>query len=315
MALRALDGLGRWPTESADRLRLPGEDTISHDDRHHVEEQELPGWGPSSTGGARQMRCTTCFWRASRAWDCGLRSCCGGCAGGYRLVMVPSMALLPSPLLGPSVWQPVARILAGWGWHTTTGAVTGPVRTVHQVLDALLAELPAEREYVLVPHSNAGAYVPALVEQRRAAGVIFVDAVLPPRRGSIPLAPPAFLDLLRAKADDEGLLPVWTGWWDEDISPLFPDPDTRARVEREQRQFPLSYFETAMPVQPGWDDCPAAYLAFGDTYAAERDEAARRHWPVKTVPGEHLHQLIDPRRVAAELVTLVRQLGVSLPQD
>src|SRR4051794_680196 len=100
--------------------------------------------------------------------------------------MVPSMALLPSPLLGPSAWQPVARILTGWGWHTVICAAAWPVRAVHQVLDALLAELPAEREYVLVAHSNAGAYVPALVRQRRVAAVILVDAMLPPRRGSIP---------------------------------------------------------------------------------------------------------------------------------
>jgi hypothetical protein len=229
--------------------------------------------------------------------------------------MVPSMALLPSPLLGPSVWQPVAQILAGRGWHTVTCAAAGPLRTPQDARDALLAELPAEQELVLVPHSNAGAFAPALVMQRRVLGVIFVDSVLPPGRGHVSLAPPAFLDLLRAKADDDGLLPVWTAWWDEDVSGLFPDTETRAQVEREQRQLPLSYFEAALPVPPGWDERPAAYLAFGDTYAAERDEAARRHWPVTTLPGEHLHQLINPDQVAAELVTVVGQLGISVHMD
>jgi pimeloyl-ACP methyl ester carboxylesterase len=225
------------------------------------------------------------------------------------------MALLPSPLLGPSVWQPVAQILAGRGWHTVTCAAAGPVRTAQDALDAFLAELPDEQELVLVPHSNAGAYVPALVMQRRVLGVIFVDSVLPPGRGHVPLAPPAFLDLLRAKADDDGLLPVWTAWWDEDVSELFPNTETRTQVEREQRHLPLSYLEAELPVPPGWDERPAAYLAFGDTYADERDEAARRQWPVTTLPGEHLHQLINPDQVAAELVTLVGRLGISVHMD
>jgi hypothetical protein len=139
-------------------------------------------------------------------------------------VVVPLIALLPSPLLGASAWQPVAQILADRGWHTVTAAAA-PVRTPQDALDAFLAELPAERELVLVPHSNAGAYVPALVIRRRVVAVIFVDAVVPPRRGHVPLAPPAFLDLLRTKVDNDGLLPVWTAWWDEeDVSGCFRTP-------------------------------------------------------------------------------------------
>jgi len=108
----------------------------------------------------------------------------------------------------------------------------------------------------------------------------------------------SFLDLLRTKADGEGLLPTWTRWWDEaEIGALFPDAHTRVGVEREQKQLPLSYFEEVLPVPPGWDECPAAYLAFGGTYAAERDQAVRRHWPVTTLPGDHLHQLASGRPV------------------
>jgi len=55
--------------------------------------------------------------------------------------MVPSLALLPSPLLGPSVWQPVARILADRGWNTMICAATAPVRTGQDALAAFLAAL------------------------------------------------------------------------------------------------------------------------------------------------------------------------------
>lgn len=209
-------------------------------------------------------------------------------------------------MLGPSVWQPVAQVLADRGWHTTICSVPAPVRTGQEVLDAFLAALPGGRDLVLVPHSNAGAYVPELALRRQVVATVFVDAVLPPRGGRVPLTPPAFLDVLRGKADDDGLLPLWTSWWDEaDVAPLFPDAEVRARVEREQRQLPVSYFEGSLPVPQGWDERPGGYLAFGDTYAPERDEAARRGWPVRTLPGGHLHMLIDPDQVAGELVALL----------
>jgi hypothetical protein len=172
-------------------------------------------------------------------------------------VMPAPLALLPSPLLGPSVWQPVARVLTGRGWQATTSAVVGPVRTGKDALDGFLAALPTEQDLVLVAHSNAGAYIPALVTHRRVVAVVFVDAVLPPSLGNVPLAPPSFVDFLRVKADDSGLLPGWTEWWDEaDVAALFPDAATRVRVEREQRRLPLSYFEGALTVPPGWDETP-----------------------------------------------------------
>ncbi len=123
----------------------------------------------------------------------------------YVRAMVPSLAFLPSPLLGPSVWQPVAQVLADRGWHTVICAASRSLRTGQDVLDAFLAALPMDRELVLIPHSNAGAYVPALTTQRRIVAAVFVDAVLPPGRGRVPLAPPAFLDLLREKADGMSL--------------------------------------------------------------------------------------------------------------
>lgn len=166
---------------------------------------------------------------------------------------------------------------------------------------------------VLLAHSNAGAYVPAVTSRHPSiVGAVFVDAVLPPKRGHVALAPPAFLDFLRPQADAAGMLPVWTDWWREsEVATLFPDEETRRRIEREQPRLPLSYFEDQLPVPDGWDTRPAAYLAFGDAYGCERDEAERRQWPVTTVPGEHLHLLNDPGQVVAALVVLLDCLGFS----
>jgi len=170
---------------------------------------------------------------------------------------------------------------------------------------------PAVAEVVVVTHSGAGLYVPAVVDRCPApvAGCILVDAALPPRQGWTPAAPPELLDQLRAMAVD-GRLPVWTDWWaPADVDPLFPDPVTRREVEAEQPRLPLAHYGQELPVRAGWDDRPCAYVAFGGTYAAEAADAARRGWRVVTLPGGHLHQLVDPAAVAAELLRPVRSTG------
>ena len=150
----------------------------------------------------------------------------------------------------------------------------------------------------------------ALTVERSVAGYLFVDAGLPAEYGRVPLTPPAFLDLLTTKAGDDGFLPLWTNWWDgADTDALFPDAEVRARVESEQRALPLSYFRGSLPVPAGWDTRPGAYIAFGDTYAEDRQEAVRRGWPVTTLPGHHLHMLVEPRQVAAEIATLLAAIG------
>jgi hypothetical protein len=206
----------------------------------------------------------------------------------------------------------VEQALRRQGWRTTVVAARGRIRTGDDALAEVLAALPRGQQMVVIAHSNAGAYVPSLVTRRPAEAAVFVDAVLPAASGgAVPLAPPAVLSFLRAKADTRGLLPPWTSWWDEDdMASLSPDAATRALVESEEPRLPLSYFEGSLAVPPGWDNRPMAYLAFGDTYAAERADADHRGWPTTTVPASHLHLLHDPDRVALELAALLRRLNV-----
>jgi hypothetical protein len=221
--------------------------------------------------------------------------------------MDPVLVLLPSPLLPAAVWQPVAQRLAGAGWQVGEVAGSPAPRTAEQVRAWFLSAIPADRDVVLIPHSNAGLYVPCLVAERRVAGCVFVDAALPPASGSVTLAPERFFDFLAGKADSEGMLPPWTQWWDEDISGLFPSPQVREQVERGQLAMPLAYFAESLPVPPGWDERPGAYLSFGSTYAAEHAAAAARGWPTAVLDGQHLHQLVDPDQVAAEIQALLAQ--------
>jgi len=216
--------------------------------------------------------------------------------------------LIPSPLLGPATWRPVEAWLRAQGHQAQAVDFGAQPRTSRGVVDAIVAV--AERQaVVLVPHSNAGLYAPYLASLVDVAATVFVDAALPlpeDEHGETQLAPAAFMDLLRSLADEHGVLPPWTGWWD-DAGDLFPDTSVREAVEREQQRLPLSYFTSRVPVPSGWTERPAAYLAFGETYAEERERAARLGWPTRTMAGQHLHALHDPAAVGASILDLCQR--------
>ncbi|MET4640126.1 hypothetical protein [Mycetocola sp. 2940] len=220
-----------------------------------------------------------------------------------------TLALLPSPLLGPAAWAAVGAVLVERGWPVVIPPAFRRIRNFHDVLAHWDRALPDSARYVLVPHSNAGLYVPALGERRDVGGAVFVDAALPPMTGSAPLARPAMHGMLARLADATGTLPPWSEWWsDADLTGLFPDAATRDAVAAEQVRLPLSYFDGRIPVAPGWSQRPSAYLAFGDTYARERRAAAHNGWPVRTLPGGHLLMLTEPERVASAVEELVGSL-------
>lgn len=204
-----------------------------------------------------------------------------------------ALALIGSPLLGGAAWEPVAQLLGA--------TVVSPVgETPGEVLESLLAGLPADDDLVLVPHSNAGLYVGAVAARRPVRAVVFVDAGIPDPDGPTSTAPPQALGFLSALADGQGRLPPWTQWWpEEDVAVLFPDTAARARVEAAQPRLPLSYFSGQVPAAPL--DMPCGYLAFGETYAEEITRAEQSGWPVVRMDGRHLHLLVDPVGVAAEI--------------
>ena len=224
---------------------------------------------------------------------------------------VSTVALLPSPLLGPAVWEPVAAALRTLGHDAVVVAPSGT--TPAEVLASFGAGLP-DGPLVLVPHSNAGLYVPGLAADADVAAVVFVDAALPPLDGGpAPTAPEALVGHLAGLADDDGLLPPWSQWWDAgDLDGLFPDDVTRWRVQAQERRLPLSYFTDAVPAA-GWGRLRCAYLAFGDTYADEVALARTAGWPVEVLPGRHLELLHHPQAVAERVVALAQRASPSSP--
>ena len=220
--------------------------------------------------------------------------------------MAVHVVLMPSPFLGPAVWKPVADVLRGdFALAVTVPAPPDPASADPAVVLASVEDQLPDGDLLLVAHSNAGLYVPALTAGRPVRGAVFVDAVLPPAKGIMPVAPEGLREFLRDAVDADGRLPLWTAWWPEaDVAALFPDDRVRATVAAEQRRVPFAYLAARMEVPDGWDAVPAAYLAFGDTYAEERADAVARGWPVSVIAGGHLHMLHAPAAVAAEVMRL-----------
>ncbi|EYT81437.1 hypothetical protein CF54_19430 [Streptomyces sp. Tu 6176] len=227
--------------------------------------------------------------------------------------MQPTFVLVHSPSVGPSTWRPVAGHLEAAGHrvrvpsllHIGAGAPPFWPRVADAVRDDL-REVPADSPVVLVVHSNAGLFLPAVRSglDHPVTASVLVDAALPARTGATPVAPPELLDFLRPLAVD-GRLPRWTDWWDEaDVAPMFPDPAVRRTVVEEQPTLPLSYYEQHIPVPDGWDDHPCSYLLFGPPYEEQAAEARARGWRVAHLPGEHLHQLVDPVGTVRHLLEL-----------
>ncbi|MFI8230132.1 alpha/beta hydrolase [Streptomyces sp. NPDC085900] len=227
--------------------------------------------------------------------------------------MRPIFVLVHSPSVGPSTWRPVAERLAAAGYQVRVpsllGVGSGDPPFWPRVVDAVrddLRRVPADRPVVLVAHSNAGLFVPVTRAglDHPVVGSVFVDAALPARSGPTSVATPELLDFLRPLAVD-GRLPRWTDWWEEaDVAPMFPDPSLRRTVVEEQPRLPLSYYEQRVPVPVGWDDHPCSYLLFGPPYDGLAAEARERGWRVAHLPGEHLHQIVDPVGSARHLVEL-----------
>jgi hypothetical protein len=227
--------------------------------------------------------------------------------------MAALIALLHAPVLGPSSWLPVAGELSRTGNEVVAAdlagfAEGGPPYVPRLVRRAAGQVRPGRAEQlILVMHSGAGVFAPHVVAATGAGDAIavFADAALPRQSGRSTVVEAGFLPHLRQLASG-GVVPPWPRWWPaEDISPLFPDDAARRSVTAEAKPLPIAFFEEQMPVLPhGWPPCLAGYLVFSEPYRREAAQAARAGWPVRELPGGHLHMLADPGAVAAAITGL-----------
>jgi hypothetical protein len=227
----------------------------------------------------------------------------------------PRFVLLHSPLLGPMAWRSVAAGLTRRGlaaeapvWPRLSSVAEGFYPALADGLAARLAD--AGEPLMLVAHSGAGAVVPALAARlgRRAAGVIFADALLPhPGRSWFDTAPAEMRERLRSGAL-MGELPAWDEWWPPGaLARLVPDAALREALIAELEPLPLVYFEE--PAPPDRYAGPTAYLQLSGAYNDESVLAGRYGWPLVRLPLHHLAMLTDPEPVAAALESLAARLA------
>jgi hypothetical protein len=232
--------------------------------------------------------------------------------------MAELFALVHAPVLGPASWAPVAAELALRDHHVTVPSLPGfaaggppyTPRLVQQARAQIQHALRPAEGVVLVVHSGAGVFAPYLAAGLAGAGakVIFADAALPPDDGPGRVLDEEFLPFVR-DLSAEGLVPPWPRWWPAaELGPLFPDQATRELVSGEAAPLPLAFFEEALPPVPeDWQACRPAFLRFSEGYQEPARQAAARGWPVRELPGDHLHMLVAPAAVADAITGLARE--------
>jgi hypothetical protein len=226
--------------------------------------------------------------------------------------------LLHSPLVGPMTWLPVAEELQRRG-HLAIVPSFLPVlangsefsRAFGLQVAGALADVPLERPLILVAHSAAGAFIPAIrtAVKQPITGYIFVDARLP--QAGVTLFDDMGVEMvkqLRGLARD-GRLPPWSEWFGpEAMKEVIPDSSLRARFVAECPAVPLALFEERIPVFAGWPDAPCAYLRLSKFYVPQTEFARAAGWPVLEMDAGHLHMLVEPTAVAEAILQLAQDL-------
>lgn len=226
------------------------------------------------------------------------------------------IALLHSPLVGPTTWQGVAERLRALGIEVVVCDLTPPVRAdpplqpgitrrVIASLDASTAEAPA----VLVGHSMAGLLVPGVVQAltRPVAAVVLVDSALP-RPGATwfdtaPLELAAHLHHLAV----HGWLPPWDRWFRAGtLASLLPDPAVRERFTAELPRLPIGFFDETLGGDANWaHGIACGYVLLSEAYRDAAVQARDRGWEVTELDLHHLAPVTDPGLVATTLSGLI----------
>jgi pimeloyl-ACP methyl ester carboxylesterase len=254
---------------------------------------------------------------AARDADASRQSTVAACACYPAPVSVLPVSalytLVHAPGLGPASWGPVAEQLAGSGQRVVVPSLAGfagagppYVRRLVELAAGQVRAGPRDR-VVLVLHSGSGVFAPYLAEAvpAREVAVIFADAAIPPGMPGATIVGSEHLRFLRDLASG-GMVPPWPKWLPDDVlSLLFPDEASCHTVTSEARPLPLGFFEEALPPVPdSWPTCRPGYLRFSESYRDQADEARRLGWPVRDLPGEHLHMLARPADVAAAITVM-----------
>jgi pimeloyl-ACP methyl ester carboxylesterase len=230
------------------------------------------------------------------------------------MMMVNTVVLVHSPLVGPETWDGVVSCLSRKGIEacnpSLAGVDPGPefwAACAHAV-QAQAPDGPA----LIVGHSGIGPILPYIAEIRGdVVGAIYADASLPTEDSCWLEGFPEPPELI----DDAFVPNMWT---DEATWALVGiEPQRRAALAANARLLPLSVYQEPYPVPPDWRDLPSAYLAFvpNPFYEPLARKARDMGWPTRELAGAHFHMLVDPGAVTEAIQELAAELGVPVRGD
>lgn len=232
--------------------------------------------------------------------------------------------LVPSPVLGPASWGPVAVALSELGQEPvvadTTMTTVAHEDHIGPWVDEILAiERPdPELPVVVVTHSAACPRAPLLVRRLIDAGwpvssMLLVDGRFPD--GEAFTACRHYAEMLDRMVRPDDYLPPWPRWWGSLVEGLVVDEESRTLLLAESRPIPRNLFDQACPVPELPPTLGRGFLSFGPGYADARDQAFDAGWMTLRLSGDHLHQLVAPEAVAGALVGMVAGMvcGRGLP--
>ena len=211
--------------------------------------------------------------------------------------------LVHSPLVGPSTVSPLAVALSAHGWSVNAPDLRGATNSPRDFSAFVLNCCP--KAEVVIGHSGAGAFLPAIADRVDAVVTVFVDAILP---GEDPPFLPSqrFVDVINELPIREGLLPPWHQWWPaEAINALIPDNTVREAVVAEISAIPRSFYSDSIDFPRSWWTRPAAYLQLSAAYGAELNQAKAWNWPTIEHTGGHLDLVVHPTEIAQDIVSLI----------
>ncbi len=207
------------------------------------------------------------------------------------------LCLLPSPLTTPTVADLLAAALEDRGHQVVVAR--GAAADTSRVLAGFVAA--ANGADVVIPHSNAGRFGPAVADEV-GAKLVCLDSLLPGGRSDS-----EWIEFLRARELPDGLLAPWSTWW--------PPEDIHAAVGEHwdvvtthEPRVPLRLLLDEPPAPAGWPMQRSGYIAFGDAYAEQMTLAEKSGWVVRRLDGRHLHLLTAPEEVADALLDVVSRL-------
>ncbi|MGB7879158.1 MAG: alpha/beta hydrolase [Ilumatobacteraceae bacterium] len=225
-----------------------------------------------------------------------------------------------SPLLGPSAWRPLDDVARARGFGVVRPDLTGVADAAWprwcSLVDTAVESTSGRADLVVVGHSGAGAFLPAIGHRLkdRLRAVVFVDAILPPVAGEHRTSE-QFLRFLDDKTVDGRLLP-WLDWWPtEVVGELVRSSEELEELRSDVPRLRRSFYDAPIPMPDDWSSGPCAYLQLSPAYSEESRMADHLGWPTSALDGSHLSIFTDPSVVLAAVEDLLDRVELTRSPD